>query len=131
MPAPALLAAIPALSKLIMGTIDKTVKDKDLAEKLKAQANSELLNFDSKSLEAASSIIVAEAKSEHVLTATWRPLTMLTFTGLIVARWFGLTVDIPPEIEAELWTVVQLGIGGYVVSRGVEKTAKTIASRPH
>lgn len=124
-----LIAALPGIAKLIAGIVDKAVPDKDLAEKIKAEARKQLLDNDSKALEAAASIIVAEAKSEHVLTATWRPITMLTFTGLIVARWFGLTIEIPPEIEAELWTVVQIGIGGYVVGRSGEKIAMQLGRK--
>lgn len=125
--APALLAVIPTLAKMIGGVIDKAVPDKDLAEKIKAEANRQILDNDSKSLELAASIITAEAKSEHWLTSTWRPLVMLTFTGLIVLRWLGLTVDIPAEIEQELWSVVQLGIGGYTIGRSGEKIATAMS----
>ncbi len=124
--APALIAALPGIAKLMGGIIDKAVPDKDLNEKLKAEANKQLLDSDSKLLEATANIIIAEAKSEHVITATWRPITMLTFTALIVARWLGLTVDVPPEIEQELWTVVQLGLGGYVMGRSGEKIAAAL-----
>lgn len=125
--APALLAVIPTLAKMIGGVIDKAVPDKDLAEKIKAEANRQILDNDSKSLELAATIITAEAKSEHWLTSTWRPITMLTFTGLIVLRWLGLTVDIPAEIEQELWQVIQLGIGGYVLGRSGEKIATAMS----
>ena len=119
-----LVAALPGIAKLIGGIIDKAVPDKDLAEKLKAESRKQILDNDSKELEAAAGIIMAEAKSEHWITSAWRPITMLTFTGLIVARWLGLTVDVPVEIEQELWTVVQLGLGGYVMGRSGEKIAE-------
>jgi hypothetical protein len=67
-------------------------------------------------------IVRAEAGSEHWLTAMWRPIVMLVFAGLIVARWFGWAT--PGLTEAEylkLWSIVEFGLGGYVVSRGVEK----------
>ena len=124
-----LLAALPAIATIIEKVVDRAVPDKDLAERVKAEARRQILDNDSKELEAAAAIITAEAKSEHWLTSTWRPLCMLTFTALIVARWFGLTVDIPTEIEAELWTVVQLGIGGYVAGRSAEKVAEAISRR--
>lgn len=40
-------------------------------------------------LTAQADAIKTEAVSEHWLSAVWRPLLMLTFGGLIVARWFG------------------------------------------
>ena len=76
---------------------------------------------------AAASIVEAEAKSEGWLTRSWRPLTMLTFLALIVARMFGLTDQhIPAEEYDRLWQLVQIGVGGYVASRGIEKVAPDI-----
>lgn len=68
-------------------------------------------------------IVKAESSSEHWLTASWRPIMMLVFCGLIVSRWFGLSA---PGISAQeylkLWDIVELGIGGYVIGRSAEKT---------
>jgi hypothetical protein len=82
-----------------------------------------------KVLEGQVEIISAEAKSEHWLAATWRPLTMLTFTTLIVARWFGWAApNLSPEEYIKLWSIVELGLGGYVIGRSVEKIAPSIAT---
>ena len=69
----------------------------------------------------------AEAQGNW-LQKSWRPLTMLTFTALIVARWLGWAA--PNLSEAEylaLWDIVEFGLGGYVVGRSVEKIAPDIA----
>lgn len=124
--APAIVAALPGIAKLIGGIIDKAVPDKDLNEKLKAEARKQILENDSKELDAAAEIILAEAKSEHALTSMWRPITMLTFTALVVARWMGWTDPIDPVIEQELWLVIQLGLGGYVMGRSGEKIASQL-----
>lgn len=81
-----------------------------------------------KDLEAAMNVIVAEAKSEHWITAAWRPLTMLSFVAIVVNNYivgpyigalfgFSITLPIPPD----MWALLKLGIGGYVVGRSVEK----------
>lgn len=124
-----LLAVLPGIAKIIGGIVDKAVPDKDLAEKIKAEARRQILENDSKELEAAASIIVAEAKSNFALTAMWRPICMLVFTGLVVLRWMGLTTDIPEDIEKELWLVIQLGLGGYVAGRSGEKIAESLSKR--
>lgn len=73
-------------------------------------------------------IVKAEAASEHWLAANWRPVLMLTFGGLIVARWFGWAAPNLTEAEyLKLWDIVQLGLGGYVIGRSAEKIAPTIA----
>lgn len=73
-------------------------------------------------------IIKAEAGSEHWLAANWRPILMLTFGGLIVARWFGWAAPNLSEAEyLKLWSIVELGIGGYVIGRSAEKIVPTVA----
>lgn len=78
--------------------------------------------------QAAAEIVKTEAASSHWLAANWRPLLMVTFGGLIVARWFGWAA--PNLAEAEylaLWNIVELGLGGYVIGRSAEKVAPMIA----
>jgi hypothetical protein len=80
-------------------------------------------------LSEKASIIREEAKSDHWLAATWRPILMLTFGALIVARWMGYSA--PGITEAEilkLWDIVELGLGGYVIGRSAEKIVPSIAT---
>ena len=82
----------------------------------------------------AASIVKAEATSEHFLTSSWRPIIMLAFGGIVVATYFinifvAPFTDIAPILlPTELWTLLQIGIGGYIASRGGEKIASSIAS---
>lgn len=74
------------------------------------------------------SIVKAEAESDHWLAATWRPILMLVFGGLIVARWFGWAAPNLTEAEyLKLWSIVELGLGGYVIGRSAEKIVPSIA----
>jgi hypothetical protein len=76
-----------------------------------------------KELEAASNVIIAESKSESWITRSWRPITMLTFVALVAAHWLGFTAEnITDEIVQSLLDIVKVGLGGYMVSRGVEKS---------
>lgn len=73
-------------------------------------------------------IVKAEAASEHWLAANWRPVLMLTFGALIVARWFGFAAPNLSDAEyIKLWDIVELGLGGYVIGRSVEKVVPSIA----
>jgi len=75
----------------------------------------------------AADIIKTEAAGGF-LASSWRPITMLIFVGLIVARWFGLAAPNLQEAEyLKLWDIVQLGLGGYVIGRSVEKIMPSIA----
>ena len=81
------------------------------------------------------SAIVAEAQSQHWLAANWRPITMLVFVFIVFnnlvvvpyAAAFGWAAAPVLDMPENLWTLIQLGLGGYVVGRSVEKTASVIA----
>ena len=78
--------------------------------------------------QAAADIVKTEAQSSHWLTANWRPITALVFVGLVVARWLGWTAPGMTEPEyLAVYDIIQVMIGGYVVSRGVEKVLPSIA----
>ena len=73
-------------------------------------------------------IVKTEAASSHWLAANWRPLTMLTFVALIVARWFGWAAPNLSEAEyLKLWSIVEFGLGGYVIGRSAEKIIPGVA----
>lgn len=74
---------------------------------------------------AAAQILIAEAQSESWLTRTWRPLFMVTFMVMLLSYWFGyvppqLLGPMPPIID-EIFTLIQIGLGGYIPVRGLEK----------
>jgi len=74
----------------------------------------------------AADIVKTEAAGGF-LASSWRPITMLVFVVLIVARWFGLSAPNLQEAEyIKLWDIVQLGLGGYVIGRSVEKIVPNI-----
>ena len=75
------------------------------------------------------SVIVAEAQSDSWIARNWRPITMLSFVFIIdydfiLSPIFGLkSLPIPPD----LWALLKIGMGGYVIGRSVEKTAPAVA----
>lgn len=109
----------------VFGVVDKVLVDKDQAAKLKAELQAAALAGELAALEQAALTVRAEATGEGWLQRSWRPLVMLTFTALIVARWLGFTVDgIDAETERSLLDIVQVGLGGYVLGRSGEKMIK-------
>ena len=130
-----MLSAIAPLAKILFSTIEKSIPDKDLQEKLKAQLNQQLLQSSTEELKAAASIVEAEAKAGW-FTASWRPLLMYVLIfiliwnyilGPIVKFFFAaaITIDLPGDV----WTLLQIGLGGYVVGRSGESIAKSLANR--
>lgn len=134
-------ATITGLLKLGGIALDKIFPDK--AERAKAEA--ELLEVaqagDIAALKAhvdtltkAADIIISEAKSEHKITATWRPITMLVFVVIIANNYIlypylSIFWDNAPALTLppEMWTILKIGLGGYIGGRSIEKTATAIA----
>jgi Holin of 3TMs, for gene-transfer release len=90
--------------------------------KLQTEVTGRVMDYESKLLDAQSQIVLAEAKGESWLQRNWRPLMMVWFAVLLGMYWFGVT---PPNITQEtlnhLFTLLEIGIGGYIVGRSAEK----------
>ena len=121
-------ALIPALAPILGQLVKSKFPDPAEAAKAEAELTAQLWQNAHQINAAAADIIKTEAQSQHWLAAIWRPVVMLVFTGLIVARWFGWAAPNLSEAEyLKLWSIVEFGLGGYVVGRSVEKVAPTIA----
>lgn len=122
-------ALIPALAPIVGQIVGSLFPDPTEKAKAEAEAMRQLLAHQGEIEAAAAKIIQTEAASTHWLAANWRPLTMITFTALIVARWMGWVAPNLSEAEyLKLWSIIEFGLGGYVVGRSVEKVAPSIAA---
>ena len=121
-------ALLPALLPVLGDLFKRWFPDPAEAARAQQELTMTLLAQQEALNAAAGEIIKAEAQSEHWLAACWRPILMLTFGALIVARWLGWSAPGISEAEVlKLWDIVQLGLGGYVIGRSLEKIAPQIA----
>lgn len=115
------------LSLLLPGlfkTIDNVVDSVDDANKMKAKLQTMALNNELSELETAAKIIIAEA-SGGWLQKNWRPMLMIWFAGLVGAHWLGFTPpNLSEDVVMKLLSIVQVGIGGYIMGRSAEKIMK-------
>ena len=114
---------------------DAIVKDQELRRKLEADLQGKLTEHLGKTEELQQAIILAEIKSEHWLTRSWRPVMMLTllafvvFVGLVLPLLdvlAGHPVPFNPRwqaLPAQFWDFLSIGIGGYIGGRTLEKVA--------
>ena len=131
-----MLSAIAPLAKILFSTIEKAIPDKDLQERLKSQLNQQLLQSSTEELKAAASIVEAEAKAGW-FTASWRPLLMYVLIFILVWNYilgpvilFFFKASITITLPGDVWTLLQIGLGGYVVGRSAESVARTMANKP-
>ena len=121
-------ALLPALIPILGDVIRRLVPDSEAQAKVEAELSVALMQRAQEIENAAASIVKTEAASEHWLTATWRPIVMLVLTAMIVARWLGYSAPNISEAEAlKLWSIVEIGLGGYVIGRSAEKIAPMVA----
>ena len=131
-----MLGAVAPLAKILFNTIEKAVPDKDLQEKLKAQLQTQLLQSHTQELTAAAKIVEAEAKAGW-FASSWRPLLMYVLIFILVWNYvIGPVIKvftgaiISFELPGDVWTLLNVGLGGYVVGRSAESVARTMANRP-
>ena len=131
-----MLGAVAPLAKILFSTIEKSVPDKDLQEKLKAQLQTQLLQSNTAELQAAAKIVEAEAKAGW-FASSWRPLLMYVLIFILVWNYIlgpvikvftGAVISF--ELPGDVWSLLQIGLGGYVVGRSAESVARTMANRP-
>ena len=90
---------------------------------VQAAAMQKVFDYETSLIESQSKIVHAEASSNHWLTSNWRPITMLTFLTLAVGDSMGW---LSAPLRDEAWTLLEIGLGGYILGRSGEKIAKTI-----
>jgi len=113
------------LGKVAGGVADRIFPDPEQELKrieLQQALQAAVLERTSEIERAAAEVVKAEAQGQSWLQRTWRPITMLVFVGLIVARWLGWSAPNLGEAEVlKLWDIVEIGLGGYVIGRSAEK----------
>ncbi len=105
---------------------EERAKARGMLLSVQAKALNTVIEYEKELLKAKEKIITAEATGHSWLQRNWRPITMLIFVFLIlynhvIAPIFSLTLAPIPQ---DLWDVIKIGIGGYIVGRSVEKTVQ-------
>lgn len=131
--------AIPVapLIPLIGKVIDKIFPN----EEAKAEAKLKLIELtqsgELEKLAASKDVVIAEIQGESAAQRNWRPhlmyliMFLMVFNGVVVPlveAMFGVKLPILEAwsaIPKEMWNLLQIGMGGYIVGRTGEKIAKT------
>lgn len=121
----------------LFGLIDNLHTSEEEKRELTLQAiamqiemGSKFLDYENERLKLQQQVITAEAQSASAITRMWRPITMLTFLGLVVSYWLGYTPpNVTPDMLDNVFDLIQLGLGGYVIGRSAEKVALPIINQ--
>jgi hypothetical protein len=95
-----------------------------------------MLQSHTQELTAAARIIEAEAKAGW-FASSWRPLLMYVLIFILIWNYvlgpvilFFFKASITITLPGDVWTLLQIGLGGYVVGRSAESVARTMANKP-
>lgn len=124
--------------KGLVGAVGSIIDDLHTSGEEKAEAKQKLSELEAATLlsmaevgktliEAQRDVVVSETKGSW-LQRNWRPLTMMVFVFIIFNNYvlvpyvsaFGGTIP-ALEIPNGMWALLNVGIGGYITSRGIEK----------
>ena len=118
-----MLQFLPILAPILEKTLDRVLPDTVEKDRVRAELHASLLTNAAELERTAANVIMAEANGESWLQRNWRPMLMVLF-GIIIANNFLVvpifntpTADIPPD----MWDLLKLGLGGYVLGRSAEK----------
>lgn len=131
------------IEKITNATVGKVVDviDKHLPLSPETRANVEkevlqiITNENQAYYAAAQNIIVTEAKGNW-LQRSWRPLLMMEIVFIVgfnfilvpILRMFEMVIT-PLDLPGQLWTLMEIGVGGYIVGRSGEKVAEKIIKK--
>jgi len=127
---------VASAMKIGESLIQRLFPDPEQQDKARLELMALAQEGDMKELDAAMKVIVAEANSGNWLAQSWRPITMLVFVFIVANNYiiapymgamFGVSIalDIPPD----MWELIKIGLGGYVVGRSAEKSVKAWKSK--
>jgi len=124
------------LGKTIDNVLGRFFEDKDKAAQAAQELRLSMLDHEQTAQKVARDVVVAEAKSEHWVTSAWRPIIMLMF-GVMIANNFiiapymdaFLGTNVMFDMPDQAWSLLSVGLGGYVVGRSAEKVAKEMRKK--
>lgn len=107
---------------------------------VQSQVMIQVMELERATIQAQRDVLLAEVNGESWLQRNWRPLTMLSFVVILLNNFVLVpyakvwAVELPMlEIPPGMWSLLTVGIGGYIASRGIEKVtaAKQLSFDPN
>jgi len=121
---------LPLLTPILGDVVKRILPDSDKGVEIEREIKLALLEHTDSLESARGKIVLAEAQSENWLTAAWRPLLMMVAIAIIAVNYLVfpiVAIGYPAilvntlELPDQLWNLLTLGVGGYIVGRSGEK----------
>lgn len=125
------LTGIGPILDVVTKVINRIIPDPEKAAEAKLEMEKALIGAQNAIYDAMSKVMVADSQSESWLTRNIRPIAvcwgLCTISWIILSPIFGLqkeTLFTVTQIPSDLWNLVTVGIGAYILGRSAEKSVK-------
>lgn len=86
------------------------------------------LTYESKLLDSQTKILESEVKGDSWLQRNWRPMLMcicmfVIFNNYVLVPYFNIPDAV---LDDHIWSLMELGVGGYVAGRSLEKISENL-----
>ena len=107
----------------VIETLSLSAREK---QQLQCRITEVLLRWESESQGRRERVLSAEAGGNW-LQRSWRPLVMLVFAAVVLV---GSFVPLPMlDDGSRFWDLLEIGLGGYILGRGVEAIPALVGKR--
>ncbi len=118
-------------AKELTDSIGNTIDNLSTSDQEKLNAKAQLTKLVTGKLSELASyqkeVLVTELQGT-VLQRSWRPIVMLAFASIVVyVKFIAPAFGLPnTELESSFWGLLEIGIGGYVIGRSLEKVTEKV-----
>lgn len=127
---------ITAIVTAISGVLARIIPDPDKRMQVEGEIQKALLASQSAIYDAMKSVMAADAASESWLTRNARPIVVMwclaMITWVVFSPMFGAqaqTIAAIKAVPSDLWNLVTVGIGGYILAKSAVDVAKAIKAK--
>ena len=128
-----MFTGITAIITAISGVLTRIIPDPDKRIQVEADIHRALLENQSAIYGAMKDVMAADAASDSWLTKNARPIVVMwclvMITWVVFSPMFGLqgaTIAALRAVPSDLWNLVTVGIGGYILAKSAVDVAKAL-----
>lgn len=124
---------ITAIVTAISTVLARVIPDPDKRMQVELEIQKALLSSQSAIYDAMKTVMAADAASEGWATRNARPIVVFwclsMITWVVISPMFGLqeaTIGAIKAVPSDLWNLVMVGIGGYILAKSVTDAVKAV-----
>lgn len=119
--------------KFVLPVLDRVIPDRNKRAEAQEEITRALIENQASLLDAAKSVMAADAASDNKLTSSARPIvvywSLSLITIIVLSAPFGLSrpiVEALKEVPGDLWTLITAGVGIFMFGRSAEKATRNL-----